>query len=62
MITITTATNLYYLPRSTMYKVVTHDVKIKTQDGWLLGCVYAKGNETYVRPYDMFDASKWVPH
>ena len=59
---ITTATNLYYLPRSTMYKVVTHNVKVKTPDGWLLGCVYSNNSQVYVRPYKMFDESKWIPY
>lgn len=61
---ITTATTLYYLPRSTLYFVEKHNIKVKTLDGWSLGCMYTNRltRESYVRPYNMFDESKWVPH
>jgi len=62
MTNITTATKLHYLPRDTVYLISHHGVKIKDSSGeWKLGCVYqdVSSQETYTRPYEMFDMDKW---
>lgn len=63
MTNITTATNLYYTPRDTVYLVLYHNANIKDSSGeWKCGCVYQDTDEgsIYSRPYDMFDMDKWV--
>lgn len=60
--TITTASLIHYKPRNTNYRVLHHNVKIKSSAGlWELGCVYQDINEgsIYTRPYDMFDTDRW---
>ena len=59
---ITTARVLHYKPRNTDYRVLHHNVKIKSSDGsWMFGCVYQDIDEgnIYTRPYSMFNLSKW---
>ncbi|AGN51550.1 hypothetical protein VPLG_00111 [Vibrio phage eugene 12A10] len=59
---ITTSRVLHYKPRNTNYRMLHHNVKIKSSDGsWELGCVYQdkdSGN-IYTRPYSMFDIGNW---
>ena len=61
---ITTARVLHYKPRNTEYRVLHHNVKIKSSDGsWELGCMYTvrlmDDKQLYTRPYFMFDMDKW---
>ncbi len=60
---LTTARILHYKPRDTHYRVLHHNVKIKSDNSsWKLGCVYVSAFTTdtqlYTRPYDMFD-DRW---
>ncbi|CAM0036432.1 hypothetical protein VPHF94_0107 [Vibrio phage F94] len=60
----TTARVLHYKPRNTEYRVLHHNVKIKTSDGsWELGCMYVvrlmEDKQLYTRPYSMFDMDNW---
>ena len=61
---ITTARVLHYKPRNTEYRVLHHNVKIKSSDGsWKLGCMYVvrlmDDRQLYTRPYSMFDMDNW---
>jgi len=55
-------THIHYTPRGTDYRILNHNLKIKQQDGtWGLGCSYiGKDQQVYVRPYSMFNETKFV--
>lgn len=63
---IETATKIKYLPRNTTYRIMNHNVYIKTENGWKDGCLYCEDRKSYdknvklyTRPYTWFDKNKW---
>lgn len=64
MTTLLDATLIRYIPRNTLYTVLQHNLLIKSENGsWANGCAYQEkdnpSSQIYVRPYGMFDESKW---
>lgn len=55
------SSNIHYKPRGTSYKVIYHDIPIKSKEGWVKGCVYQDKDslKIYCRPYYLFD-KRWV--
>jgi len=60
------ATRIKYIPRSSTYTILHHDVMIKVscsdkEPSWMNGCIYRDeaSHKIYSRPYEWFSSSKW---
>lgn len=61
MTNIPDAKRIHYIPRNTTYRVLKHNISIKTESGWVNGCLYQdeSSGKSYCRPYHLFD-DRWT--
>lgn len=60
MTNISDTSRIHYTPRNTTYNVLQHSIPIKTEVGWVDGCLYQdeSSGKLYCRPYHLFD-DRW---